>query len=637
MFKVIYLLLLTVSIYATPYTLDKGEGVYLKYYEDKDSSKTFSDIRNLEENDFTQSNRDAVTHFFSNSTFWYKVKIKNSSSVVNKQTILLSAPWLNNVDFYILSPGKVVKKYKQGILEKFDVRSHRDHKINITYDFEPGESELYMRVHTLDPVVVKLNILSMQNHYKEELSNQTYRGMFFGIIIAMMIYNFTLFISTKRKLYGSYVLYLGFFMLMVASYNGYLYMYVFSSYPILNRDIIPLFMILYMSLGIVFAQNFLSLKEHYLKLYLLSQKMIFFIIIVPIFAYTAGGYHYLIISAILMAILFSGFMFYLGFVVWLQNNYWASYYLLATTAGSAGTLITALSVISFIDYNEYAYKGVEIGIVLDSLLLSIALAERMRIIDNEKLEIQKQINIEIQKNKQKDEKLIEQSRMAQMGEMISIIAHQWRQPLGSISATSANLRVKLELDLLDFSTIETKKNSVDFFLEKLSDINHYVQELTTTINDFRNFYKPNREKIHTSMKKVVEKSIAVIGSTLSNDGVEIITKYNSESEILAHEHELMQVVLNILKNAHDNFLEKQIAEAQLIIEVDDRVIKILDNGGGIEKEIMTHIFDPYFSTKDEKNGTGLGLYMSKTIVEDHHQGELMVMNQGQGACFTISL
>lgn len=634
---IFFFILTHTYLYATPYTLNDSSVIYLSYYEDKTSTKTLLDIENLPESSFTLLSSDAMTHFFSDSTFWYRVKIINNSSKRDKQILLLSAPWLNNVDFYLYSPKKNLTTFHQGILENFDVRFRKDNKINIAYDFEPGISQLYMKVHTLDPIVVKLTILSMEEYFKSELSYQKYRGILFGIIIAMMIYNFTLFISTRRKLYGAYVLYLGFFVLMVASYNGYMYMYFLESSPLLNRGLIPIYMILYMSLGIIFAQNFLELKMNHIKLYKQSQKMIFFIIIIPLILYGIGSYHYMIAGTILITTLFSGFMFYLGYVVWLKHHYWASYYLLATTAGSLGTLITALSVMSIIEYNEFTYKGVEIGIVVDSLLLSIALAERMRIVDKEKFEIQKQINIEIQKNKQKDERLIAQSRMAQMGEMISIIAHQWRQPLGSISATCANIRVKLELDLLDFSTKEKKEESVGFFMEKLSNVNHYVQELTMTIDDFRNFYKPNRKKNTTNTKNIVEKSIAVIGSTLTNDGIEVSINYEELQEIVVHEHELMQVLLNILKNAHDNFLQKKVKDAQIIIEVKAKSIKIIDNGGGIDEEIISHIFDPYFSTKSEKNGTGLGLYMSKTIVEEHHQGVLLAKNVDNGVCFELSL
>lgn len=123
--------------------------------------------------------------------------------------------------------------------------------------------------------------------------------------------------------------------------------------------------------------------------------------------------------------------------------------------------------------------------------------------------------------------------------------------------------------------------------------------------------------------------------------IEIIKRNNSVKMIELYESELIQVILNILKNAQDNLLEKKIQNPQIIISCEDTPtgvdIHIYDNGGGIADDIIEHIFDPYFSTKDAKNGTGLGLYMSKMIIEEHYFGSLAVTNTNQGACFNISL
>ncbi|QOY53460.1 HAMP domain-containing histidine kinase [Candidatus Sulfurimonas baltica] len=244
---------------------------------------------------------------------------------------------------------------------------------------------------------------------------------------------------------------------------------------------------------------------------------------------------------------------------------------------------------------------------------------------------------------EQERKFIEQTRMAQMGEMISMIAHQWRQPLSSISATSMNMMIKIQLGEYNLETKEGRDECENSFVGQLEKIEIYTQNLTTTINDFRNFYKPNKLPVLTSLKSVVEKSLKIIEGSLHNDNINIIYDYNFNEKIELYDSELMQVVLNIFKNAQDNFKEKGIEKPLIKITTKERSLIICDNGGGIPEEIMKNIFDPYFSTKDEKNGTGLGLYMSKTIVEDHHKGSLHVDNQeavegeGIGACFTIKL
>ena len=246
-----------------------------------------------------------------------------------------------------------------------------------------------------------------------------------------------------------------------------------------------------------------------------------------------------------------------------------------------------------------------------------------------------------EKIKKQEEFILSQSRNAAMGEMISMIAHQWRQPLGTISSISINLKMQSELANFDLEQKEEAKKYEAYINKGLDDIDELVQNLTVTIDDFRDFYKPNKESANIEIMKVVNKSLNIIKSSIISDNVNIIEEYNCKSKMYMYENEMMQVILNILKNAQDNFREKQIENPFIKIktyEENDKLrLEICDNGGGIPEDIIEKIFDPYFSTKDEKNGTGLGLYMSKTIVEEHHNGKLSAKNIDDGVCFSIEL
>ena len=235
------------------------------------------------------------------------------------------------------------------------------------------------------------------------------------------------------------------------------------------------------------------------------------------------------------------------------------------------------------------------------------------------------------------EHLFKQSRLAQMGEMISMIAHQWRQPLGAISTTAANLEVKIRLESFDLDSKEGQKQQSSYFLEKLNKIESFIQNLTETIDDFRNFYKPNKLPIITTLEIVTKKALKIISDSLINDNIELIYNFNSHKKIDMFENEMMQVILNILQNAQDNFKEKNIKNKYIKIDSFEDELSIYDNGGGINEKIISKIFDPYFSTKHTKNGTGLGLYMSKIIIEEHHNAELNVKNHDNGVYFTIKL
>ena len=239
------------------------------------------------------------------------------------------------------------------------------------------------------------------------------------------------------------------------------------------------------------------------------------------------------------------------------------------------------------------------------------------------------VNQEIEKNKQKDKILEDQSRLAQMGEMISMIAHQWRQPLSSISAISGTL----SLDVM------MKNYNEDFFQEQLSSIDDLSQHLSGTIDDFRNFFKPNKDSQKHLIHIPVVKALDIIKASLTTQGIKIVENYESDKKIDIHVNEMIQVVLNILKNSQDNFIEKSIENPEIIINTYDEdekiVLNICDNGEGIPENIIAKVFTPYFSTKKEKNGTGLGLYMSKIIVEKHHSATLNAKNLNGGICFSI--
>ena len=233
--------------------------------------------------------------------------------------------------------------------------------------------------------------------------------------------------------------------------------------------------------------------------------------------------------------------------------------------------------------------------------------------------------------------LQQQTRLAQMGEMISMIAHQWRQPLGSISSVVIGIQINLMSGMYNFKVQKDRDEFLKFLDKKFNKINTYVQFLSATVDDFRNFFKPNKGKEMVSLTTPIKKALAIVKSSMKNKNIDVNTDFKTDDELLLYQNELMQVILNILKNSEDNFLEKKILNPKINIitkKINNKyIISISDNGGGIKEEILSKIFDPYFSTKDEKNGTGLGLYMSKIMIEEHNKGSLSVKNVDNVDCY----
>jgi signal transduction histidine kinase len=255
--------------------------------------------------------------------------------------------------------------------------------------------------------------------------------------------------------------------------------------------------------------------------------------------------------------------------------------------------------------------------------------------------LERRIEEEVAKNREKDKHILEQSRLAQMGEMISMIAHQWRQPLSSISAVAASIKLKITLGRIEISAINPNEESKLFLMDSMTKIESYVQFLTHTIDDFRNFFKPNKQKESVTLSQLLNRTLEIIGKALEINGITVTTEVHATNEVFTYTNEVTQVILNILKNAEDVIKERDIPNAHIWIHIDNEhewsTISIEDNAGGIAKNILPRIFEPYFSTKSEKNGSGLGLYMSKTIIEEHCGGIIFAENTEQGARFVIKL
>ena len=226
--------------------------------------------------------------------------------------------------------------------------------------------------------------------------------------------------------------------------------------------------------------------------------------------------------------------------------------------------------------------------------------------------------IELEKKKQ-EEVLRQQSKMATMGEMIENIAHQWRQPLSIISAAATGMIFKNKMNVLQEDDIDKSMHS----------INNSVQHLSQTIDDFRDFFKTNKNKKEFALNNTFEKTFKLITSQFKNMNILIIKNIENVT-LLGYERELMQVLINILNNARDELIKKE-QDLKLII-IDSQInnttleIYIKDNAGGIPFDIIDEVFNSHFTTKQDSNGTGIGLYMSKMIIEEHMNGIIEVIN-----------
>ena len=300
------------------------------------------------------------------------------------------------------------------------------------------------------------------------------------------------------------------------------------------------------------------------------------------------------------------------------------------------SLLWKILLIIFIIIGIFVYRQYFI-IKLNKRLKNLVNIKTNRLkIMNKKLAIR--IKKELDKHQEKDRILAQQQKMVAMGQMIENIAHQWRQPLSVISTSASGLKLKKQLNILED---EELIKSID----KIVDTAKYLSD---TIDDFRYFFKPQKDKTKFSLVKNIEKSLSFLETVLKENSIKVEFEYE-DIDITAYETELMQVFINIISNSKDAFIEKKIKDRVIFISIKNFpnriLIEIKDNAGGVEEDILDKVFEPYFTTKHQYNGTGIGLYMSNQIIKTHLNGDIFMKNcsfkykniEQKGAITTIVL
>ncbi|MCI4624884.1 MAG: PAS domain-containing sensor histidine kinase [Candidatus Magnetoovum sp. WYHC-5] len=257
--------------------------------------------------------------------------------------------------------------------------------------------------------------------------------------------------------------------------------------------------------------------------------------------------------------------------------------------------------------------------------------------------LEERVKQEIENGKHKERLLMEQSKLAAMGEMIGAIAHQWRQPLNSLGLLIQDIPDAFEFGEMD-------KTYIDSIVAKVMV---QIQYMSSTIDDFRNFFLPSKQKIQFKLVDAIDEAISLIYSQIKNNYIDISVAYDGtfSTGILGYPNEFKQVIINLINNARDSIIEKRkksqnpemVGHININLEPTFQqnkhyiVINFSDDGIGIPNNLISRIYEPYFTTKEQGKGTGLGLYMAKTIIEKNMAGKLSVINNKDGATFVIIL
>nr|WP_321266630.1 sensor histidine kinase [uncultured Sulfurimonas sp.] len=619
----------------TPYVL----GSYLDYCIDAKNNLSVDEIK---KQTFSKHQYDIPSFGFLASPHWFKLQYKYDKNMQdNKWWLCIDYPLLDHVNIYIYDKNdNLILHKKSGDLEE---KSLIDIKQSHLLFLLPSESleiyTVYIKVQTSSSMLVPMRIASNESLIKNTHLHQTLAGIYYGILLVLLFYNAITFLYTKEKIYLLYVMFVFSYSLWQLSFDGIGSLYLWpDSYWMRDKGTV-FFIYTSIFVQLLFSQNLLKSKQNIPKYDKNVIQPLVYISIMGIIASMFLPYKYTIIAGALLSVITPTILFSAGLMVIKKDYYSIRLYVLGWGIFLIGTILFALSKFNLISGYVAMKYAQQIASAIEMILLSAALAERFNRLQDEyttKLKNHnKNLHMAVSKilkqEREKDEILISQSRLASMGEMIEQIAHQWRQPLNELGLLNQDLYFKKKLG-----------NLTDDDFDKIHDnIDSNIQYMSNTIDDFRNYYKSDKEKETFALDESITDILSIVGTTLEYAKIKVVLKLEENIYIDSLKHELQQVFLIIINNAKDALIINEIEDKKIVLEVfcdnEFAYVNIVDNAGGVAENIKNKIFDPYFSTKFKSQGTGIGLYMAKIIIEKNMQGNLNVFNKEEGACFCIKL
>ncbi len=554
----------------------------------------------------------------SNLPYWAKIEIKNISNSSLTYYLKAENQFTYHIEFFLVEDGKVVKHIEDGVISK-----NRNRAFNTNHMIFPltikahSNATIYFKIKNYNKIDINF-ILATQEYLTDYY--QTYNiieGIFFGGMIVMTLYNLFLYFLLKFRAYLYYV-----------AYVFWLTVYFIGLFGFSQRYFEEYTWIFYISSGAfftfltLFVQSILNLKEKLPIIHKILNIFILYFIVATVINITVLEAKEFIFAEILFNLFFTlipifisiiiGATYYLAY----RRDSIAKFYSIVWSSIALIGLLLPLEYLNIFTLNipsDYIFQFLTL---FEVLCFSFILSFKIKLIEQEK--------------KKQEKLLVQQNKLASMGEMISIIAHQWRQPLSEINGTILNMDIDYRKDRL----------SHDKFNHYLDGLESTTAYMSSTINDFMNFFKKDKKFEQINISDIISSTLNLI---LTNNRKDIDIIYNKEEdiELISYKSELIQALLILINNAIDACCETPHRESKIIIETkkekNNLIVTVKDNGSGIPKDILDKIYNPYFTTKHESKGTGLGLYILKMIIEQTMHGKITIESSSNGTICNISI
>lgn len=623
------------SIVMTDATHKKSDFNLLYLYDEK-NVLTVHDIATMH---FTQTVPSQFALGYKEGAAWFKITIQNQSKN-NNFVLYFTEPFWGELNLYEpVKNGWIA--HKNGLSIPLKEREIEDQSPAFLLHINPGESKTYfLKGNTVNSQIGAFELYTEKEFFKpSRLTLNTFYLFYSGVLFIIIILNLFLFAEMRERIYAYYIGYVSAFILFISMFSGSYLCFGFSGW----NEGLHTVGTLVMAFMALFSGSFLELKKHFPKMDHLFKLFTVTFIVMGLLISQNTPYATLIFN--ILSSIFVTILLVLAIKMWLLGLIQTRYYLIALIIYMPTMGLMVLTFNALLENTEVTRYAFLFGALMEIIFFSLILASKFHTAKYDEIRLQKELLAEKQKNqdyleheiekqrqeiKEKNAILFHQSRHAAMGEMISMIAHQWRQPLNTLALINQNLYFKSKLGKCDETCFEQSHQQFD----------EHLQYMSKTIDDFRNYYKNDKEKRPEEMAEIAQLSLRLSDVFLNYAKIKTELIVTTDAKVSLAKNEMIQVFMNLIKNAHDTIVERKIPSGKITITIEKRAesisIHICDNAGGVSDEIAARIFEPYFSTKAD-NGTGLGLYMSKFIIEDQCKGTLSFHNTAIGACFSIIL
>ena len=578
------------------YVLDQNYSIdeIFFYHTWKDSIGSFN----------TFKNRDKA--------YWAKLVLKNSTSSPKSYYIQVENKPIYHIEFFLLHREKIIKYHEDGAVVKHPKRFLGDTHILFPITFKANETlTVFMKIKNFNKNKIHFSLINERYMLRHYPLYNFFEALFFGGMFVLIFYNFILYFFLKLNIHLYYVFYTFWISVYFLGFMGYISTY----FP----DLIFLYHLssggIFISLNF-FVQSLLKLKEElpeinrvflFFNLYFVLSRLLY------IYLINIDDFYF---AQLLFNISWAILIFYALFMI--SVAYYLAQYKYLLIAKAYGLvwvislimiLLLAMTSLHIIVLPLSVHYLAQVVVFFEVLSFSLLLAYKIKFMEQEK--------------KKQHALIAKQSKLASMGEMISLIAHQWRQPLSELNGL-------IMMISLEENKAKIKSKKIEYRLNQMEDTTSYMSK---TINDFMYLFSNNKKIESFYIIDVIRQAKKMaIGSEFKE--VDIIFPTENEVKISGYQSELIQALLIIFNNAIYACQKDKSIISSITVDIhstkDEVILYIEDNGGGIDEKILSHVFKPYYTTKEKSTGTGLGLYTLKIIIEESMHGKVYLSNNSKG-------